>query len=80
MSRTCSLGVPIQIREKYETWKDIVAHSGPQGPRGDSWFQRRSASREVERLSLVASQPSVSCDLPNRARSDVCHRGKDFEA
>jgi addiction module RelE/StbE family toxin len=23
--------VPVQIREKYEVWKDIVRHSGPQG-------------------------------------------------
>jgi mRNA-degrading endonuclease YafQ of YafQ-DinJ toxin-antitoxin module len=27
-------GAPLQVREKYEFWKNVVRHSGPEGLRG----------------------------------------------
>jgi addiction module RelE/StbE family toxin len=31
-------GAPLQVREKYEVWKNIVKHSGPEGLRAVKGF------------------------------------------
>ena len=72
---------PIQIREKYETWKDIVAHSGPQGLAAIRGFNDEALAGKWERLPLVASAAEAYRVIsPNRGRSGCSSSWKGFRS
>lgn len=60
-------GAPPQVQEKYEFWKNVVRHSGPDGLRGIKGFHDEALKGELHGSRSLTAEYRLARALSSRS-------------